>query len=192
MKNTLRMRTEASYSLNFMVYIQNIFLNQRQSRDDLKFPYISTNCEFHSEFEMRFRELWDEVVKRITEDPFNDTRIFSEESNLFYQGLFASNDDSLNEFNEIYQSFKVWWISTAGRFAVGRSIDIPLEKVYKDLANVLIEKGIKPRRKLNISLIYDECVLADLEPSSYFAVLSLEECIENNKELILKLRLSID
>ena len=192
MKNTLLMVTDASYSLNFMIYLQNIFFNQRQSSDDLKFPYLTTNCEFHSEFEMRFRELWGEVVKRIAEDPINDTRIFSEEKKMFYQGLFANNTDAVNEFNEIYQSFNVWWISTAGRFAVGRSIDIPREKMYQDLTNVLIEKGIKPLQRLNVSLIYDECVLGDVEPSSYFAVLSLDECIKNNEELILKLRLSID
>ena len=46
MKNTLLMRTDASYSLNFLVYIQNIFLNRSQSRDELKFPYIPTKCEF--------------------------------------------------------------------------------------------------------------------------------------------------
>ena len=184
MKTTLRMTTDASYSLNFMIYIQNIFLNQRQRSDDLKFPYITTNCEFHSEFEMRYRDLWGEVVKRIAEDPINDTRIFSEEKKMFYQKLFANNDDAENEFNEIYQSFKVWWISTACRFAVGRSIDIPREKMYNDLTNVLIAKGIKPRQRLNISLIYNECVLADLEHSSYFAVLSLEECIKNIRWLI--------
>ena len=140
---------------------------------------------------MRYRELWDEVSKRISEHPIYDLKIFNEEKNLFCQGLFAKSDDTLNEFNEIYQSFKVWWGSFAGRFSVERSIDVYGEDIYAELANLLIEKGIKPQKELNISLIYDECLLVDLEPSSYFAVLSIRDCIVNNKELIPKLQLSI-
>lgn len=191
MKNTLLMRTGASYSLNFLVYIQNIFLNQSQKSDELKFPYTRTKCEFRKDFEMRYRELWDELSKRISEHPINDLKIFSEEKSLFYQGLFVENDDTLNEFNEIYQSFKVWWDSFAGRFLVERSIDEYSHKMYVELSNLLIEKGIKPKKELDISLIYDECLLVDLKPSSYFAVLSIRDCFVNYKELISKLQLSM-
>lgn len=191
MENTLLMRTEASHSLNFLVYIQNIFLNRSQSRDELKFPYIPTRCEFRKDFDMRYRELWDEVSKRISEHPINDLKIFAEEKNLFYKGLFVENDDTLNEFNEIYNSFKVWWGSFAGRFSVERSIDEKGQEIYAELASLLLEKGIKPQKELNISLIYDECVLVDLEPSSYFAVLSIRDCFVNYKELIPKLQLCI-
>lgn len=190
MKNTLLMRTEASYSLNFLVYIQNLFLNRSQSRDELKFPYTSMKCEFTEEFDMRFRELWDVVSMRISEDPMNDLTIFNEEKNLFYQELFVANDETLNEFNEIYQSFKVWWGSVAGRFAVERSIDEYIHNIYIELADFLMEKGIKPQNKMNISLIYDDCLLVDLVPSSYFAVLSMRDCIVSYKELIPKLQVS--
>jgi len=191
MKNTLLMRTGASYSLNFLVYIQNIFLNQSQGSDELKFPYTRTKCEFQKDFEMHYRELWDELSKRITEHPINDQKIFTEEKNLFYQGLFVENDDTLNEFNEIYQSFKVWWNSFAGSFSVERSIDEYSHEIYVELSNLLIEKRIKPKKELEISLIYDECLLVNLEPSSYFAVLSIKDYFVNYKELIPKLRLSI-
>ncbi|GKU84064.1 hypothetical protein [Niallia sp. NCCP-28] len=52
---------------------------------------------------------------------------------------------TLNEFEEIYLSFKVWWNSLAGCFSIERSIDAPLDEVYKLLANLLIEKRIKPK-----------------------------------------------
>ncbi len=191
MKNTLLIRTGASYSLNFLVYIQNIFLNRSQKIEELKFPYIRTKCEFRNDFRMRYKELWDELSKRISEHPINDMKIFTEEKNLFYQSLFVENDDTLNEFYEIYQSFKVWWDSFAGRFLAERSIDEYTHKIYVELSNLLIETGIKPQRELDISLIYDECLLVDLEPSSYFAVLSIRDCFVNNKELIPKLQLSI-
>ena len=70
MKNTLPMRTDASDSLNFLIYIQNIFLNSSQSSHELKFPYIPIKCVFQIEFDMRYRELWDEVSKRISEHPY--------------------------------------------------------------------------------------------------------------------------
>lgn len=191
MENTLLIRTEASHSLNFMVYIQNIFLNQSQCRDELKFPYILTKCEYRKDFETSYRELWDELSKRISEHPINDLKIFTNEKNIFYKGLFVENGDNLNEFNEIYQSFNVWWRSLAGQFSVERSIDDKVHAIYTDLANLLMEKGIKPQRRLKICLIYDECLLVDLVPSAYFAVLSIRECYVNYKELIPKLQLSI-
>lgn len=191
MESTLLMRTEATHTLNFLVYIQNIFLNRSQNKDELKFPYIPTNCEFQKDFDTRFRKLWDEVSKRISEHPKNDVKIFNEEKDLFYQGLFAENDDTLKEFNKIYQSFKVWWDSFAGRFSVERSIDEKKQKIYAELSNFFIEKGIKPRKELNITLIYDECLLVDLETSSYFAVLSIKDCFLKYKELISKLQLII-
>ncbi|WP_087973520.1 hypothetical protein [Oceanobacillus rekensis] len=190
MKNTLLMTTEASYSLNFLVYIQNIFLNGNQGNNELKFPYIPTKCEFRKDFEMRYRELWAEVSKQISEQPIVDLKFFTEEKNLYYQNLFVKNDDTLNEFNAIYQSFKSWWGSFAGRFSIERSIDGYGQEIYAELANSLLEKGIKPKKDLYISLIYGECLLADLEPSSYFAVLSIRDFV-NYKELIPKLQLSI-
>jgi L-rhamnose mutarotase len=190
MKNTLLMKTEASHSLNFLVYIQNIFLNRSQSRDKLKFPYISTKCEFREDFDLRYRELWYEVSKRICEHPINDLKIFTEEKNLFYQSLFAEKNDTLNVFNEIDQSFKIWWDSFAGRFSVERSIDIYGEKIYTELANLLMKKGIKPQKELNIILIYDDCLLIDLEQTPYFAVLSIKDFVKS-RELIAKLQLII-
>lgn len=60
MKSTLEIKTEASYSLNFLIYIQNIFLNQNSSKEQYKFPYIysKSTFEFEEDFENRFRSLW--------------------------------------------------------------------------------------------------------------------------------------
>jgi hypothetical protein len=190
MENTLLMRTEASYSLNFLIYLQNIYLNQNQSKDRFKYPYLPTKCEFRNDFEMRYRELWNLVSTRISEDPINDQHIFFNVKNSFYEGLFAENDSSLTKFNEIYVSFKVWWGSFAGRFAIERSFDVHGQDIYSALVKLLLEKELKPQRELDISLIYDECVFVDLEPTSYFAVLPIKEWFVNNKELISKLEVS--
>lgn len=187
MKNTLEIRIEASFTLNFLVYIQNIYLNQ--NKDQFKFPCIATKYEFQKDFEKRYRELWSEISKRVSDHPIND--IPNEEKNIIYQSLFTEDDVTLNEFNKIYCSFKVWWNSLAGRFSIERSIEVPLSEIYTELANLLIEKRVKLKKALDISLIYDECLLADIEPSFYFAVFSLEDWFINRNELIPKLQLSI-
>ncbi|MFS0781617.1 hypothetical protein [Bacillus sp. 1P06AnD] len=192
MKNTLLMRTEASYSFNFLVYIQNIYLNQNNSGDKVKFPFMPTKYEFRKDFEICYRRLWEGISMRISENPLNDLVFFIEKKALFYQHLFVENNDTLNDFNEIYDSFKVWWNSFAGRFSIEKSIDAYEQNMYAELANTLMEKRMTPKKELNISLIYDECLLLDLEPSSYFAVLSIRDCILKNKEFIAKLQVSIN
>ena len=102
MKNTLVMMTEASCSLNFLVYIQNIFLNQSHDRNELKFPCMPTKYEFPKDFNKHFRELWEEVSNQISENQINDLKIFTEGKSLFYHGLFTEHDDTLKDFNDIY------------------------------------------------------------------------------------------
>ena len=184
MENSLQMRTEATYSLNFLVYLQNIFLNQNQSKEEFKFPYIPIKYIFQEDFEFCFKKLWDEVSQRISEHPMNDIKIFNEEKDLFYQRLFKESDDNLTDYTEIYQSYKIWWDSFAGRFSVERSIDDVGQKLYMELANSLIQKEIAPQKELNISLIYDECLLVNLDVSSYFAVLSTKKYFVKCEEMV--------
>ncbi|MFS0861089.1 hypothetical protein [Fredinandcohnia sp. 179-A 10B2 NHS] len=152
---------------------------------------MPTNCEFRSDFETCFRELWNEVSKRLSEGAIHDQKIFIEEKDLFYQRLFVSSDESLQQYNNIYQSFKVWWGSLAGQFAIERSVGVYIEKVYAELAQSLLEKGIKPKKSVDISILYDDCVVIDLKPSAYFVSLSIRDCILNSKELLGKVEVCI-
>lgn len=191
MENSLIMKTDTSFALNFLIYIQNIFLNQNLNEEDLKFPYLSTKMMFKEDFELKYKELWNEISQRISDDNKNDVRTFYEVKDLFYQRLFVIDADSLKNFNEIYKTFKVWWNSFAGRFSIERSIDEMGQKLYWDLANLLVQKGIKPQKELNISLIYDDCLLANAQVSSYFAVLSIRDFFVTYKELVPKLEVCI-
>lgn len=191
MENSLLMRTEASYALNFLVYIQNIFLNQKSSEEKYRFPYIPSNYLVKEEFELRYKEFWDEIRQRVSEDPKNDMKIFYEEKDLFHQRLFVDGSDSLKEYSEIHQTFKVWWGSFVGRFSVERAIDENSQKLYLELANFLTQEGIVPQKELNISLVYDDFSLGNLEVSSYFAVVSIREFFVRYKELLVKLQKSI-
>jgi hypothetical protein len=191
LENSLIIKTDTSFTLNFLIYIQNIFLNQNRNEEDLRFPYFSTRIVFKEDFELKYKELWNEISQRISDDNKNDVRTFHEEKDLFYQRLFVINDDSFKNFNEIYKTFKVWWNSIAGRFSIERSIDEMGQKLYWDLANSLVQSGIEPKKELNISLIYDECIIANAQISSYFAVLPIREFIVKYKELVPKLKVCI-
>ncbi|SLL31577.1 L-rhamnose mutarotase [Bacillus dakarensis] len=191
MENSLIMKTDTSFALNFLIYIQNIFLNQNRNEEDLRFPYLSTRIAFKEDFELKYDELWNEISQRISEDNKNDLKIFYEENNLFFQWLFVNDEDSLMNFNEIYETFKVWWNSFAGRFAIERSVDEMGQKLYWDLANSLVQRGIEPKKEVNISLIYDECLLANAQVSSYFAVLPIGNFFVKYKELVQKLKMYI-
>lgn len=192
MENALLMKTDATFSLNFLIYIQNIFLNKNQRNEELKFPYNATEVLFEEDFEVRYKRLWNEISQKISEHPINDLKIFNEEKDLFYQRLFIKNDDNLKGFEVIYQSFEVWWNSFAGRFSIERSIDEKGQKLYKELSNVLIQKRIKPQKELSISLIYDGCLLANSEVAPYFAVLSINDIFVKYKETVSQLQASIE
>ena len=192
MGSSLLMCTEAPFSLNFLIYIQNIFLNQKNSKDEYRYPYIPLkNIVFKEEFEFHFKKLWDEVLQRLADNRLNDQKIFYEDKDLFYQSLFVDSAVDLEEYNEIYQSFIVWWGSFAGRFTIERSIDEPSYELYVALVNSLKQKEIVPKKQFNISLIYDECLLGDCEVSSYFAVIPIRDFFIKSKDLLAKLQVSI-
>ncbi|MDQ7094565.1 hypothetical protein REC12_13290 [Desulfosporosinus sp. PR] len=187
MQNSLVMRTEATYVLNFLIYIQNIYFNQSRSEEEYKFPYFPSIIAFEEDFQTKYKDLWNEVSRRITEHQSNGVKIFYDEKDLFYQGLFLNNSDSLKKYSEIYKSFKIWWDSLAGGFSVERSIDVYCQELYEELASLLSQKGIEPKKELNISLIYDECKLVELDVSSYFVVLTIHDFVVNRKDWVSKL-----
>lgn len=191
MGNSLLMTTEATYSLNFLIYIQNIFLNQNQQNGKFKFPYMPTRYMFREEFESTYKKLWDEVSERIFDQSINDMEIFYEEKNLFYQRLFVESDENLKDYTEMYQSFKIWWESFAGRISIERSISDEGWNLYVGLANLLEQNGIEPKKEFSISLIYDECILANLDVFPYFSILSTKDLFVTYKEIIPKLQVCI-
>ncbi|MGE6488587.1 hypothetical protein [Paenisporosarcina sp. NPDC076898] len=188
MKCTLEIKTEASNSLNFLIYIQNIFLNQKRSKEQYKFPSIYSKCAFEEDFEFRFRSLWSEVKSRIAEHPLNDIKLFMDEKSLFYQSLFEKTEESLETYHEIHFSFRVWWNSFAGRFTLEKSTDELGRTLYLDLERFLSQKAIAPKNMLMISLIYDECPLIQLDGTSSYFIISTEDFVTKQKELSRKLQ----
>ncbi|CAI9391575.1 hypothetical protein ACTQ5K_03165 [Niallia sp. Sow4_A1] len=192
MKNSLQLIAEVSYSLNFLIYVQNIFLNQNEDKDNWKFPYLPTTCQFRNDFLLRYRALWTTVTKRISENRDIDQDIFYNEKHLFYQELFHVNDDNLTAFNEIYDSYFTWWTSLAGGFSIERAMGERIEHIYHDVANILLEERIIPKKPLNIIFIYDDPLVEDSPLFSYFAVLSIKECMIHYEEVVARIRLCVE
>ncbi|MEI3614811.1 hypothetical protein [Pseudogracilibacillus sp. SO30301A] len=187
MKNELIMKMDMSFSLNFLIYIQNIFFNQNQK--DLRFPYLSTRIEFNEDFKLNYKELWNEISQGISNNNKNDLKIFYEEKDLFYQRLFVVDADNLKNFNEICKTFKVWWDSPAGHFSIERSVDEIGYRLYWDLANLLAQKGIEPQKELNISLIYDRCLLGQFEVFQNFIILPIRSFLTKKEgEIVYRLQ----
>ncbi len=181
--NLLFIRTEAPYTLNFLVYIQNIYHNQTCREEEYKFPYVmAKSIPFQEDFESRLKDLWNEILQRISQDPLSDMEIFHEEQEVFYHRLFLESEDSEKEYIGIYQSFSAWWNSLAGRFSIESGMCIKSEKLYMDLTKELEQKEIVPNKELQISFLYDHG--PNREMSSYFAVVSINDLVLNYKETL--------
>ncbi|MDQ0273976.1 hypothetical protein [Cytobacillus purgationiresistens] len=185
---SLEMVTDRSISLNFLIFLQNIYLNQNRDEERLRFPYSSTKIAFKEKILSEYKELWNVVSAKVSLNDGTDLEVFHEEKELFYQKLFSDNAGSLTSFNEVYKGFQVWWESFAGGIAVERSIDELGHSLYLDLVRFLKERRIVPQKPLYIWLIYDECLLANSQVSSYHAVIPVGDYYLKYKELVLRLQ----
>jgi len=170
MTDSFTIHTNTSYCLNFMIYIQNIYLNQHENKENLRFPYIAKQLNFSTDFEDHFKELWHILRKQIANDRY-DLQIFYEENNIFYEKLFDTQLCNEESFKEILCSFKVWWTSIVGQHSLEWSVSAYSTQLYNDLVLYLKQNQIEPLQQLHIILLYDDCVFAKENISSYFAIL---------------------
>ncbi|MEE6182613.1 hypothetical protein ACQ3VH_02870 [Bacillus pretiosus] len=170
MTDPFTIHTNTAYCLNFMIYIQNIYLNQQENRENLRFPYIARQLNFSTDFEDHFKELWHILRKQIANDRY-DLQFFYEENNIFYEKLFDTQFCNEESFKEMLYSFKVWWTSIVGPHSLEWSVSEYTEQLYNDLVLYVKQNEIETLQQLHISLLYDDCVFAKENISSYFAIL---------------------
>jgi len=184
----LIMMTDRSTSLNFLIYLQNIYINQTNNTEKIKFPYFSAKITFKDNFKSRFQNLWKKVSQIVFLNDVNDTKLFYEEKEIFYHSLFCEDAEGLTSFHEVYKSFQAWWGDFTGGFVIERSIDEAGYNLYLDLVGYYKESGIKVQKDIYISLIYDECLLANTQTSSDFAVIPIKDYFINYDELVKRLK----
>lgn len=170
MTDSFTIHINTSHCLNFMIYIQNIYLNQKEKKENLRFPYIARQFNFPTNFEANFKELWHTLRKQVVNDKY-DLQIFHEENHIFYEKLFDTQLCNEDSFKELVCSFKVWWTSIVGQYSLECSVSGYSTQLYNDLVLYLKQHQIKPSQQLHISLLYDDCVFAKENISSYYAIL---------------------
>ncbi|KXY10895.1 hypothetical protein [Bacillus sp. FSL K6-0067] len=170
MTDAFTIHTNTSHCLNFMIYIQNMYLNQKEKKENLRFPYIAKQLNFSTDFEANFKELWHTLRKKITDDKY-DSQIFYDENYIFYEKLFDTQLCNEDSFKELVCSFKVWWTNIAGQLSLEWSVSEYSTQLYNDLVLYLKQNQIEPLQQLHISLLYDDCVFTKDNITSYSAIL---------------------
>ncbi|AKR36025.1 hypothetical protein P4K49_22135 [Bacillus cereus] len=183
MTDSFIIHTKTPHCLNFMIYIQNMYLNQKEKKGNLRFPYIAKTLHFSSDFETNFKELWLTLRKQTANDRY-DLQIFHEENHIFYKKLFDANLCDEESFKELICSFKVWWTSIVGQLSIECSVSNYSEQLYNDLVLYLKQNEIEPLQQLHISLLYDDCLLVKENISSYSAILPTKTFFINYRDVV--------
>ncbi|PFJ71131.1 hypothetical protein [Bacillus cereus] len=183
MTDSFTIHTNASHCLNFMIYIQNMYLNQKEKKGNLRFPYIAKTLHFSSDFETNFKELWHSLRKQIANNRY-DLQIFHEENHIFYEKLFNTQLCNEDSFKELVCSFQVWWTSIVGQLSLERSVDEYGQQLFNDLVLYLKQNEIEPLQQLHISLLYDDCLLVKENISSYSAILPTKTFFINYRNVV--------
>ena len=183
MTDAFTIHTNTSHCLNFMIYIQNMYLNQKEKKENLRFPYIARQLNFSTDFEANFKELWHTLRKQIANDKY-DLQIFYEENHIFYEKFFDTHLCNEESFKELICSFKVWWTSIAGQLSLEHSVSDYSEQLYNDLVLYLNQNQIEPLQQLHISLLYDDCLLVKENISSYSAILPTKTFFINYRDVV--------
>ncbi|WP_308639376.1 hypothetical protein [Paenibacillus silvisoli] len=181
---SLMMRSDAAYTLNYLIYIQNAYLNKRESDQDerYRFPYMpSLELAFAEEFEASFAKVWNEAAARIAEHFLNDLKLFTTHEKFVYERLFAQSEHNLKAYNDFYLAFRAWWDSYAGRLALDHTFDA--QKIYAALSSVVKAVGSEPVKPFEVSIVYDAPVLGSEERHSYFAVMTIADGFTREHEL---------
>lgn len=179
------MEVNAPYSLNYLIMIQNIYLNSKNkdSKNPL-FPYV--DCSgwgmLGREFEETFTEVWKAAVDKNPQDSLYDHNgIFHIDQEL-YRSLFKNNETGAFGFSESVKFFLAWWNGFYGKIAIEGVFDHDrMDKVYKELS-----ASIEVNKRLRIHLIYDKPLLTEKCERSWYTVLPIEDVflIKKRPEII--------
>src|SRR5699024_8526360 len=110
LNNEFSIQLTGSTDLNFLIYIQNDYLNQKQKADLPKFPLLSDSVSYTETFEADFKETWEQLTNRehnlaqkedITAEDLPLTEL---ELRWFYDRLIDSSVP-YEEFQFFYRAF---------------------------------------------------------------------------------------
>lgn len=187
-RSGFEMEVNAPYSLNYLIAIQNIYLNSKNKDSERPlFPYIdrSTWGFVEDGFEETFAEVWEAAVEKNSHDHMYDHNGVLQFDKKLYQKLFVDNESGSFGFSESVKFFSAWWDGFHGKIAIEAVFDHDkMEKVYNELA-----ASVKIDKRLRVHLVYDKPVLVGRSERPWYEVAAIEEVFIPNKhpELLSKL-----
>lgn len=105
-ENTLLLVTGTSFTLNFLIYIQNIYLNQNQTDEEIRFPYSSTEIAFKEDFPKQYEQLWKAITEKVKLDNSYIYELSNEDKKLFYDRLLEVRQRPPNVLIRFIKAFK--------------------------------------------------------------------------------------
>lgn len=191
-KNHLSIRSNAPYSLNYLVFMQNIYENSQNINSQMPlFPYVDSSkwgLLQGEEFKTVFRCVWNEAVNKNMQDSLYDHNGILELESKFYQRLFEDNNQGSFGFSESVKLFLSWWGGIYGQMAVERVCDGSIQNIYWKLS-----ESIKPiddmaiNRQLILDIVYDKPLHGGTMSGPWYSVLHVEEVFINWQVLATKL-----
>jgi hypothetical protein len=175
--NQFEMETNVPYTLNFLIFMQNIFLNKNQNRTNLYFPYIDTSewgLLSNNDFLITYKENWEIATKKNASNRLYDHNDILDVDKKLFKRLFECNEKGNYGFSESKKSFLAWWDGIYGKIAIQSVINEDItNKLYKDLS-LSIQHKVSPRR-LKIDLLYDNPILVDNYSTNWYSTIPIEQ-----------------
>lgn len=128
------MEVNAPYSLNYLIYVQNIYLNSKnQDRETPLFPYVDSSKWgiLDDEFEQTYKEVWEETLNNNFNSGKYDHNGILDFDKVLFQKLFKNNGTGFFGYSESVKSFLAWWDGIYGKIAIEGVFDENrMNKIY--------------------------------------------------------------
>ncbi len=174
------MEVNAPYSLNYLIFVQNIYLNNHmKNKGNPLFPYLdsSTWGIVKEDFEKTYKKLWQKAVHNNSQSGLYDHNGIFDFDQALYQKLFEGNEKGKFGYAESVKSFLAWWEGIYGKIAIEKVFDDDrMNKVYRELSATL-----KVNKRLKIDLIYDKQSLTEQAQRSWYSVLPIEDIFNQKR-----------
>lgn len=174
------MEVNAPYSLNYLIFVQNIYLNSKnKGKEKPLFPYTDSSMWgiLNEDFKKNFSEVWKEAVNKNSQSRLYDHNGILDLNKSLFQKLFENTEKGVFGYSESVKSFLAWWDGIYGKIAIeGVFDDDRMSKFYRELST-----SLNVNKRLKIDLIYDKQFFNGQSESSWYAVLPIEDIFNQRK-----------
>lgn len=142
--------------LNYVLYLNNIYMNRYMRDERLTFPLVpwpDSGWLLFSEFRVRAKILWERLIDEIERG--SSTRSMSnsnyvqvdieqiQKAEELCKDLFEPTLHGMKRFHETWDSFRAFWIGSLGyKYLIERMTEPTLDEIYKKVEDKFRSSGI--------------------------------------------------